>query len=209
MYSGSQISGPHVDYQITTIDSNVAAGAQLAVVAAALLADEQLIFNGAAESDGSFFFRTGAGNDVLSGGQQADSFTSGAGNDQLYGLGGNDWLLGGLGADGLNGGAGNDTFVYEAVAESTGLSMDHIGDFQLLDLIDLAAIDANSINAGNDAFTFIGANGFTGAAGELRAYESNGSWFVEGDVNGDLVADLVIQVDTVGAHPMVATDFIL
>jgi Ca2+-binding RTX toxin-like protein len=209
MYSGSLISGPHVDYQITTIDSNVAAGARLEVVATGLLADEQLIFNGGAESDGSFSFRSGAGDDILVGSQQADIFAGGGGNDQLYGLGGNDRMLGGLGADVLRGGGGSDTYVYEAVAESTSLSMDHIGDFQLSDLIDLAAIDANSLNGGNDAFTFIGADAFHGVAGELRAYQSNGGWFVEGDTNGDLVADLVIQVDTIGAHPMVATDFIL
>lgn len=209
MYSGSLISGPHVDYRITSIDSNVASGTRLDVVATGLLADEQLVFNGAAESDGSFFFASGAGDDILVGGQQADSFASGGGNDQLYGLGGNDRMTGGLGADQLRGGVGNDSFVYEAVAESTALSMDRINDFQLGDMIDLAAIDANSDIEGNDSFAFIGANGFSGAGGELRAYQSNGSWFVEGDTDGDMVADLVIRVDTVGAHPMVATDFIL
>ena len=87
---------------------------------------------------------------------------------------------------------------------------DKILDFTSgVDKIRLVDIDANSGVAGNQAFTFIGANGFSGAAGELRAYQSNGSWFAEGDVDGDLVADLVIQIDTVGALPIVATDFIL
>jgi Ca2+-binding RTX toxin-like protein len=173
-----------------------------------LLADEQLIFNGAAETDGSFHFRSGAGDDILVGGRRADIFVSGAGDDQLFGLGGNDRMTGGLGADQLRGGGGNDVFSYEAISHSTALSMDRILDFGSGDLIDLAAIDANSALAGNDAFTFIGANGFSGAAGELRAYQSNGSWFAEGDVDGDFVADLVIQIDT-GALPIVATDFIL
>jgi hypothetical protein len=74
----------------------------------------------------------------------------------------------------------------------------------------LSTIDANANAAdGNSAFTFIGANAFGNVAGELRAYQSGPDWFVEGDVNGDGLADLLIQVTLPDATPLGAADFIL
>ena len=61
---------------------------------------------------------------------------------------------------------------------------------------------------GDTAFTFVGANAFSNTAGELRATESGGVWTVEGDVNGDGVADLVIQITLAGPVPLGAGDFI-
>ncbi|HEX6376492.1 MAG TPA: RTX toxin, partial [Allosphingosinicella sp.] len=62
------------------------------------------------------------------------------------------------------------------------------------------------------AFTWIGSNAFGGtgaaSAGQLRAYQSNGSWFVEGDTNGDGTADLVIAL-TVTGGPLTQSDFLL
>jgi hypothetical protein len=43
--------------------------------------------------------------------------------------------------------------------------------------------------------------------GELRAAQSGAEWVVEGDVNGDGVADLVLAVTT--PSPLVASDFIV
>ncbi|MBV8685063.1 MAG: M10 family metallopeptidase C-terminal domain-containing protein, partial [Alphaproteobacteria bacterium] len=137
-----------------------------------------------------------------------DYLAGGAGADQLYGLGGDDGLYGGLGADQLRGGAGRDWFRYESASESTAAAMDRIADFQAGEKIDLSAIDADSIAGGNQAFAFIGSDAFHNVAGELRVSESNGSWFVEGDVDGDGAADLVIQVDTILAHPLGASDFV-
>jgi hypothetical protein len=51
--------------------------------------------------------------------------------------------------------------------------MDHILDFTPgTDRIELDRIDANTLLAGNQAFSWIGSNAFSGSAGELRAYET-------------------------------------
>jgi Ca2+-binding RTX toxin-like protein len=210
MYSGSQGGVAHNSYNLTTIDANVAAGTQLGVIGRALLADEAVVFNGAAETDGSFRFNTGLGGDTLVGGAQADSFTSGGGDDQLFGLAGDDWMYGGAGGDAMRGGTGHDRFIYQNATDSVAADMDHILDFQDIDRIDLSAIDANgNLFDGNTAFSFIGSGAFTNSAGQLRAYESGGSWYVEGDVNGDGTADLMIQVTLAGPTPLGAEDFVL
>ncbi|MDB5669875.1 MAG: hypothetical protein JWO25_834, partial [Alphaproteobacteria bacterium] len=75
------------------------------------------------------------------------------------------------------------------------------------DKIDLSFIDANTATPDiNDAFAFIGAAAFSHVAGELRAFQSAGQWIVEGDVNGDGIADLVIAVN--GAPTITAGDFV-
>ena len=132
----------------------------------------------------------------LSGSGGNDTLEGGAGNDTLAGGSGNDILYGGLGADALNGNSGADTFVYKAVEESTLASFDTISGFSAKtgDMIDLSAIDANSIGGtDNDAFVYIGAQEFSGTAGELRF--ANG--FLQGDTNGDGTADLSIKLSGV------------
>jgi Ca2+-binding RTX toxin-like protein len=200
-------------YNLTTADANVAAGAELRIMAGSLAAGEILIFNGQNETDGRFNILSGGGNDILAGGQRADRIAGGAGNDQLFGLDGHDTLIGGLGADTLRGGAGRDTYRYESVAESTVGSMDRITDFGAggeADRIDLSAIDADGALEGNQSFRFIGVNAaFTGAAGELRAMQSGGQWLIEGDTNGDRVADLLIEVTRAPGQIFTAGDFVL
>jgi len=211
LLSGTAAGGTeHVSYSITTVDANVPAGGRLTVYAGGLLADESLFFNGYAETDGALSVYGGAGNDTFAGGPANDAFVGGAGDDTMYGLGGMDWLEGGLGADTMRGGPGNDLFVYQSAAESTAAKTDRILDFEYVsDHIDLTRIDANSSLAGDQAFSFIGGSAFSHTAGELRAYQSGASWFVEGDVNGDGTADLVIQVDPVASHAIIASDFLL
>ena len=58
--------------------------------------------------------RTGSGNDVIFGTDNADQIFAGLGNDVVRGLGGNDKLDGGNGNDRLIGGDGNDTLTGRA-----------------------------------------------------------------------------------------------
>jgi Ca2+-binding RTX toxin-like protein len=212
LFSGPSLGGErHVSYDITENDGNVAPGETLQVFAAYLLSDETLTFNGLAEKDGSFRIYGGAGDDILVGGQQDDTIVGNAGNDSLYGMGGNDWLAGGGGADQLRGGFGSDLFVFRAGTDSTPNAYDTIADFeQTKDLINLEGIDAVAGVAGDQAFTFIGAQAFSHTAGELRAYQLEGqTWAVEGDVDADGVADFYVQVHLVSETTLVASDFML
>jgi Ca2+-binding RTX toxin-like protein len=69
----------------------VAAGATLTVKANGLGAGHSLTFDGSAETDGHLRFVGSAGDDVLTGGAQADVFhLENGGSDTTHGGGGND-----------------------------------------------------------------------------------------------------------------------
>lgn len=157
--------------------------------------------------NGNDVLNGGNGNDSLVGGNGNDFLSGGNGKDVLIGGNGNDTLYGGSGADILTGGSGNDVFRYKSVSDSTPVSRDLITDFVGKskfggDRIDLSAIDANSIQGGKQAFTFIGSSSFT-AAGQVR-YAGG---ILEANINGSLGADF--QVRLVGAPQLVASDLIL
>jgi VCBS repeat-containing protein len=211
LYSSGLADAP-ASYALTTVDDNVAAGADMLVTGLSLQANETLFFDGSAESDGRFSMRGGRGADILKGGLKNDYISGEDGADQLFGGGGGDTLVGGRGADLLTGGAGRDNFRFESVNDSnTDTGVDTIQDFEsLVDRIDLVAIDANTKVTGDQAFTFIGAgNAFTGKAGELRVVQTDNGWFVEGDVNGDGLADLTIRVNVSDELLWSAKEFLL
>jgi serralysin len=82
-------------------------------------------------------------------------------SNRLDGAAGSDRLVGGDGVDHLTGGIGNDVFVAEINASKVDskkgpVSLDVVLDFGSGDRIDLSGIDANSAEAGHQAFTFVG-----------------------------------------------------
>ncbi|HEX8241709.1 MAG TPA: cadherin domain-containing protein [Allosphingosinicella sp.] len=153
--------------------------------------------------------RTSNEEDVVFGRDGHDTIYGMAGDDDLYGEAGNDVLIGGAGADRLTGGLGKDTFTYGSLSESTSASRDMIMDFSRSqgDKISLSAIDANTGVGGDQAFTFIGNAAFSNVAGQLRFETSGGITIISGDVNGDGIADLQIQLS--GTVVLTASDFVL
>ncbi len=131
--------------------------------------------------------------DVLSG---IENVNGSSANDTLIGDAGANALNGWVGKDVLTGGVGADCFVFSAASHSVvGANADRVTDFSHAqgDRIDLAALDANSGVAGDQAFSFIGAGAFTGVAGQLHYAVSGGQTAMGGDVNGDSAADLAIR----------------
>jgi Ca2+-binding RTX toxin-like protein len=165
------------------------AGVELTVSGVLLQAYETMIVDGSQELDGTFRFFAGKSDDTLKGGAK------------------NDLLFGNLGADTLSGGGGADVFRYDSTAESNSASKDHILDFAPgTDKIDLSRIDANTLVAGDQAFTFIGNAAFSGVAGQLRTYVQGGENYLAGDVNGDGLADFTVNT---GAGAPVVGDLFL
>jgi serralysin len=123
-------------------------------------------------------------------------------NQTIVGNAGANVLNGGGGDDGLVGGGGVDTFVINNLGGT-----DRITDFlNGVDKIDLRGLDANAALSGDQAFTFIGDSAFSGAAGQLRTYVSGSVNYAAGDVNGDGIADFVINL---GSVHTVGSDYLL
>jgi Ca2+-binding RTX toxin-like protein len=151
---------------------------------------------------------------TLVGGDFADSLSGLKGEDALWGHGGadsldggagNDSLRGGAGADLLTGGAGRDVFVYALASDSNDAGRDTIADFvRRSDKIDLHQIDANTHLAGDQAFTL--AKHFHGNAGELLVGSLGGDTLVQGDIDGDKVADFAVLLT--GDLHLKAADFV-
>jgi hypothetical protein len=83
-----------------------------------------------------------------------------------------------------------------------------------VDKLDLSSIDANSFSAGDQAFSFLGSAAFSGtgaaSAGQLRAFQANAAtnlWQVEGDINGDGIADFVLQLFVASGQSITVADF--
>ena len=142
------------------------------------------------------------GNDVLVGNVDRDLIFTGLGNDLLVGGPGFDLLVGGRGADIMSGGPGEDIYDFDSKKDTgkTTATRDKILDFEhAIDAIDLRGIDAK-IGKGNQAFKFIAQQPFSDTLGELRHVKvnkqgtSNDKTILEGDANGDGLADFQIEL---------------
>ena len=171
--------GAGSDYNLTTTDNLVAAGDRLVLEAGELGDGERILFDGSAETDGSF------------------SFFGGDSNDVFFGGGGRDWIMGSGGADTLSGGGGGDLFVYTAAGQSSGASYDTLADFNpTADRIDLpgtvsgfaAAITSGMLSTASFAADLGAALGGLGAG---RAV-----WFAPNA--GDLAGTVFLAVDANG-----------
>ncbi len=167
---------------------------------------------------GSDTIHGNSGQDTLVGGDGIDSLFGGDSNDLIYGNsgsdsvnggGGNDTLIGGADEDTLTGGLGNDNFVFATPAEiGGGGSSDVISDFtQGQDVIDLSGIDALVSTGADDAFSFIGTAGHSGAGATLRYTAIGAHTYVYGDVDADGAGDFTLILS--GNYTLTASDFIL
>lgn len=154
----------------------------------------------------------GAGRDTLfnvenlSGSSFDDKLEGDGRSNTLWGQAGNDILTGAGGADDLWGGAGADRFAFRAASDSVTGARDVVHDFNRAegDLIDLSDIDA--VPGGkNNAFTLV--NPFSNAAGQLMVTAEGDHFVVQGDLDGDGVADFAISVFS--ASGLGPPDFIL
>jgi Ca2+-binding RTX toxin-like protein len=115
-------------------------------------------------------------------------------------------LTGGLGKDTLTGGGGADKFTYTAASETgaSAATRDIITDFSTAqgDKIDVKAIDANTVLAGKQSWSFV--TNFTGAAGQVKFDAA--SHLVLFDQNGDKAAEFAIEL--AGVSSLTAADFV-
>lgn len=111
-------------------------------------------------------------------------------SNNLFGGAGDDVLNGFAGADVLNGGAGADRFDFSNIEMG-----DRIADF-------VSGTDKVDLRGTGVDFSWIGGAAFSNTAGELRF--SGG--FLQGDVNGDGVADLSISL---GSALMIQSDVLM
>jgi Ca2+-binding RTX toxin-like protein len=154
--------------------------------------------------------RSGTGNtlnNVITGSTAANILSGLDGNDTISGGAGGDTITGGNGVDTMSGGANNDTFVFTDVAQSgiTALTRDTISDFVTGDKINLAAIDANTGDVTDQAFTFDTNASFS--TGEVTLTVSGSDTIVSINNDADVTAEMTFIV--LGNITMTAADFIL
>jgi VCBS repeat-containing protein len=119
--------------------------------------------------------------------------------ENAIGGAGGDFLIANQAANRLTGNAGGDTFRWVSSTDAgIGALADTVTDFDAAnDLINLTSIDARPGTPGDDAFTFIGTNAFSGASGELRYEVIGGDAHIFADLNGDRIGDMEIILDNV------------
>jgi Ca2+-binding RTX toxin-like protein len=169
------------------------------------------------QANGDDFVYGGWGNDFINVGTEigdAAQVWGGPGADRIIG-GRNDILYGGDGADTLDSGGflyggGNDrdrdVFAYSEMASSDHYIYDFEGG---IDKIDLSKVDARPRQPGNNQFVLV--REFTGQAGQLQiGKDGPGRFIVMADLNGDKQLDWLVGVmSTSKVYNLTANDFML
>lgn len=192
----TELAGGGVDTVTSTVDCTLSDNV------------ENLVLSGTAINGNG----NGGDNNIL--GNTLDNvLNGGAGNDTLNGGKGNDIIIGGPGKDMLTGGVGVDVFRFlNNDLAATAANSSTILDFSRTqgDKIDLSLMDANTLTATRDRFRFIDGGSFSHSAGELRSeWNAGGYWEVQGDLDGNGVADIVLSVVGKSTAPLLASDFTL
>jgi Ca2+-binding RTX toxin-like protein len=171
------------------------------------------LINGGAGADEIY---GGSGNDTIYGMQNpetsspsdaGDTIFGGSGSDAIYGQAGDDIIVGGYGADNLSGGGGADTFRYLSLLD-TG---DTIIDFSTVqgDKIDLFAIDANTTQANDQAFSWGGhQTGQNVQAHSVTWFQSGSNVVVLADTDGNLTT-AEFSMTLTGISSLNQNDFLL
>ncbi len=119
-----------------------------------------------------------------------------AGVDTINGNDGDDVIVGGLNNDLLRGGIGADTFaVLDESINTAILETDVVYDFSTAegDLLDLSAIDANTLLDGNQDFVLV--TSFSNVGGQMSMTFSGGQTLIRLDVDGDNAADYQLKIN--------------
>jgi Ca2+-binding RTX toxin-like protein len=139
--------------------------------------------------------------------------SSQTGHDTLWGIenvitgSGNDVIIASRAVNIMDGGEGNDIFRFLSAQDADG---DTILGFQPGDRIDLSGIDADAGVSGNQTFTLMSGEAFTGRGQLIVTYESrdDGDYtVVQGNTSGGADADFKISIK--GSHNLTSSDFTL
>jgi Ca2+-binding RTX toxin-like protein len=148
----------------------------------------------------------GGGPLSVEGNAGANRLTGNNGANFISGGGGDDTLRGNFGADTLSGGDGADTFLYIGVNESGPSAKDSITDFLSgVDRLDFSAIDADTTQAGDQAFG-LDSDGML-ATGEIRLTQQGGNLLLEANNDADAAVETAIVL--LGVASLAAGDFVL
>ena len=101
-------------------------------------------------------------------------------------------------------------FRYHSTAESNAVTRDQIIDFTPgTDKIDLSRIDATRQPGRRPGLQLDRLQRLYRLGGAVARRPAGRNWILEGDTNGDSVADLVIALTLQGPTPLGAGDFVL
>jgi Ca2+-binding RTX toxin-like protein len=174
--------------------------------------DDDEIFGDAGDdelrgSEGSDTVRGGDGRDTVLGGRDSDTLHGDAGADLIAG-GGPDVSDDFRTPDQMSGGPGNDTFFFDGFYSAGTLdnAADIIEDFAQGDRIDVSEIDASQGGAGDQRFTFIGTQAFSGSR-QLRVESGGGDTIVQGST--DLERSPEFEIVLSGNVALSAGSFVL